>query len=66
MFKELDIVEVVIAVKEFPEIEIGDIGTILMRYENGKAYDVECVLESGVTKWQCTLLPTQMKQISPE
>ncbi|OED71325.1 DUF4926 domain-containing protein [Vibrio splendidus ZS-139] len=65
MFKELVIVEVVIAVKEFPEIEIGDIETILMCYENGKAYEVECVLESGVTKWQCTLIPTQMKRISP-
>lgn len=56
--KEYDVVEVISKPEGNEEIEIGDIGTVLIVHDSSKehgAYEVECVLEDGTNKWLTTL-----------
>ena len=59
--KELDVVEVISNNSQMPEVEIGDIGAVVMVHENSDAFEVECVLENGDTKWLCALTRDQLK-----
>ncbi|PCJ32496.1 MAG: DUF4926 domain-containing protein [Gammaproteobacteria bacterium] len=61
--REYDVVKVITEVKEQPKIEIGDIGTILLIFNNGEAFEVENILNNGDTKWQSTLTRKQIKWV---
>lgn len=61
---ELDIV---ILTEDVPELElrVGAIGTIVMTHGNGAAFEVEFCTFNGDTFSVETLLPTQIRPISP-
>lgn len=62
--QEYDIVEVIEVANGSPEIEVGDIGVILMIFNSGEAFEVECVLENGQSKWQSSLKREQFRWLS--
>ena len=52
--KEYDVVEVIAAPSDIPGVEIGDIGAVLIVHQrngNAAAFEVECVLPDGRSKW---------------
>lgn len=61
-FKEFDTVRILRKCNE--EVQIGDIGVIVMVFDNpNEAYEVEVIDEKGVTKAQCTLLPNEVELV---
>lgn len=61
-FKEFDTVRILRKCNE--EVQIGDIGVIVMVFDNpNEAYEVEVIDEEGVTKTQCTLLPNELELV---
>jgi len=62
--KELDIVVMTL---DLPDLELrtGDIGTIVMAHGNGAAFEVEFCALNGDTIAVETLLPQQIRPISP-
>lgn len=63
---ELDIVEVIASNHSVPEAIIGDQGTALLVFgdvSSPEAYEVECILKDGSTKWQGTFLPSQLELV---
>ena len=61
--QEYDVVKIITGNSDQPEIEVGDIGAILLVFNDGEAFEVECVLENGQNKWQATLTRSQIKWI---
>ncbi len=62
MIKEFDRI---IITENLPEKKLmkGDIGTVVMVYENGKGYEVEFITLNGRTVAVVTLLAHQVRQI---
>ncbi len=61
-FKEFDTVRILRKCNE--EVQIGDIGVIVMVFDNpNEAYEVEVIDGEGVTKAQCTLLPNELELV---
>ena len=61
-FKEFDTVRILRKCNE--EVQIGDIGVIVMVFDNpNEAYEVEAVDGEGVTKAQCMLLPNELELV---
>lgn len=61
-FKEFDTVRVLKKCNE--EVRIGDIGVVVMVFDNpNEAYEVEVIDGEGVTKAQCTLLPNELELV---
>ena len=55
LISEFDLVQVVELNQNVPEAKIGDIATVVMLFSENKkttAYEIECVLKNGQTKWQ--------------
>jgi hypothetical protein len=48
MIKELDLVALTRALPEY-NLEAGDVGTVVMVYQDGKGYSVEFMTFSGMT-----------------
>ena len=61
--KEYDVVKVISENLGVPEARIGDIGAVILAHNDGMAYEVECVLESGETKWLGTFKKEQIKWV---
>jgi hypothetical protein len=61
--QEYDVVKIIIGITDQPDIEVGDTGVILLVFNDGEAFEVECVLENGQNKWQATLIQSQIKWI---
>ncbi|MDB9741931.1 DUF4926 domain-containing protein, partial [Akkermansiaceae bacterium] len=62
--KLYDVVEVISIPKSGCNIEVGDMGAVLMIYnegEEGVAFEVECVLEDGSNKWLATFDRRQLQ-----
>ncbi|MCG8485343.1 MAG: DUF4926 domain-containing protein [Clostridia bacterium] len=61
--KEYEIVRVLKKPMNGCNVQIGDIGTVLMVLDNSKeiSYEVECVLPDGSTKWVETFKRNQLK-----
>lgn len=61
-FKEFDTVRVLRKYSE--EVRIGDIGVIVMVFDNpNEAYEVEVIDGEGGTKAQCTFLPNELELV---
>ena len=58
--KEYDVVKVISLNKSVPEAEVGDIGAVVMVY-SPEAFEVECVLDTGSTKWLGTFARDKIK-----
>ena len=58
--KEYDVVKVISLNKSVPEAEVGDIGAVLMVY-SPEAFEIECVLDTGSTKWLGTFTRDKIK-----
>lgn len=62
-FKELDTVKILR--KHDENVKIGDIGVVVMVFDNpNEAYEVEVIDEEGFTKAQCTLLPDELELVN--
>ena len=61
-FKEFDTVRILRKCNE--EVQIGDVGVIVMVFDNpNEAYEVEVIDGEGVTKAQCTFLPNELELV---
>lgn len=61
-FKEFDTVRILRKCNE--EVQIGDIGVIVMVFDNpNEAYEVEVIDGEGGIKAQCTLLPNELELV---
>lgn len=61
-FKEFDTVRILRKCNE--EVQIGDIGVIVMVFDHpNEAYEVEVIDGEGVTKAQCTFLPNELELV---
>lgn len=63
---ELDIVEVVARSAFTPEAKVGEIGTVVAIHNTpgaAEAFEIECVLPNGETKWQGAFMVGQIKRI---
>ena len=63
IIKEYDVVKVISENSEVPEAEVGDLGAVVLVYNSGEAYEVECVQENGHTKWLGTFTKEQIKWV---
>jgi len=64
--KEYDVVEVISVPDGNDEIEVGDIGAVLLVHEQkGKesVYEVECVRSDGTNKWLQTMKRNNLKYV---
>ena len=61
--KEYEVVRVVSTSNKKNSVEVGDVGTILMIFDSSEetAYEVECVLPDGSSKWIETLNRNQLR-----
>jgi hypothetical protein len=61
--KEYDVVRVISEPDTVSAAKIGDIGAVVMVHDNSneKAYEVECVLPDGTTKWLETFKRIQLR-----
>jgi hypothetical protein len=62
----LEELETIALTRDLPEqgLKSGDIGTIVLVYENGQAYEVEFMTLKGETLALVTLTPDAIRQIS--
>lgn len=61
-FRQFDTVRILKKCND--EVQIGDIGAIVMVFDNpNEAYEVEVMDEEGRTKTQCTLLPNELELV---
>lgn len=61
-FKELDIVKILRKCDK--KVQIGDIGVVVMVFDNpNEAYEVEVIDKDGFTKAQCTLFPDELELV---
>jgi hypothetical protein len=60
--KEYDVVKVIALNKNVPEAKVGDTGAVVMVHGN-QAFEVECLLENGYTKWLGTFAKYQLKWV---
>ena len=61
-FKELDTVRILRKCDE--KVQIGDIGVVVMVFDNpNEAYEVEVINKDGFTKAQCTFLPNELESV---
>ena len=59
-FKEFDTVRILRKCHE--EVQIGDIGVVVMVFDNpNEAYEVEIIDKDGFTKAQCTFSPNELE-----
>ena len=65
MFEELEVVKLAHDIKEH-KLKKGDIGTIVLVYEKGKAYEVEFVNEGGRTLALLTLTSDEISPVKNE
>lgn len=61
--KEYDVVKVISENPGVPEARVGDIGAIVLAHNDGMAFEIECVLENGETKWLGTFKEEQIKWV---
>jgi hypothetical protein len=63
---EYDIIEVIADNPSVPDTEIGDSGTVLIEHQGDKktvAYEIECVLPGGGSKWLGTFRPNKIRLV---
>ena len=61
-FKEFDTVKILRKYDE--KVKIGDIGVVVMVFDNpNEAYEVEVIDKDGFTKAQCTLLTNELELV---
>jgi len=65
MFEELEVVKLTHDLKEH-KLKRGDIGTVVLVYEKGKAYEVEFMSEGGKTLALLTLTPNEISPIKDD
>lgn len=61
--KDYDVVKTISENTNVPEAKIGDVGTIILAHDGGLAFEVECVLENGDTKWLGAFSRQQLKWV---
>lgn len=61
--KEYDVVRVISENPNVPEAKVGDLGSVVLVHNNGEAFEVECVLENGHTKWLGVFTKEQVKWV---
>ncbi|MEN3158682.1 DUF4926 domain-containing protein [Alkalimonas sp. NCh-2] len=59
--KEYDVVKVISENSSVPEARVGDLGAVVLVHGDGAAFEVECVLDNGSTKWIGTFKKGQVK-----
>ena len=62
MIRELDIVALT---HDLPEdgLKAGDVGTVVLNYDDNKAFEVEFVMRNGRTAALLTLLPSDIERV---
>ena len=65
MINELDIVALVTDLPE-EELRAGDVGTVVMAYRNGAAFEVEFMTIGGRTIAVTTVEASQLRLVSPD
>lgn len=58
-----DVVKIISENENVPEAEVGDFGVVVLEHGHGMAFEVECVLENGETKWLGAFKKEQIKWV---
>ncbi len=61
--KEYDVVKAISKNTNVPEAQVGELGTIVLAHDDGRDFEVECVLDNGETKWLGTFSREQLKWV---
>ena len=59
--KKYDVVKIISENTDVPKSGVGDVGVVVLVHGDGVAFEVECVLENGDTKWLGTFKKEQVK-----